>query len=636
MKTRESTRIAIVAAMVALFPSFLHGQILSAKRGFSDSGANYNNLQATGAGWYYTWGTGPASPGSFDANFYPMFWNGPSQSTINTALARNPQYMLGFNEPERSDQANMTVAQAISSWTTISSSTIAYNAAHGTSIKLVSPAVADTGGSSGGQQWLASFMSQANANGLKVDAVAFHWYDISTPTDPAGAASQFLGRVDSYHNSYGLPVFITEFAIHDWDGNYSDAQMIDANRQFLNIIIPGLESRSYVAGYCWYNWFSDSPLYSGSPPTPTQMGYSYIGAVGSGSTANISGTNLGEHVAYLSGGTLTMTSSVGTVKYINTLANTSTITGSIDWGLNSSSTSNWVRIQSGATLTKTGTNTITLGGGSITNNGTLTVSGGVLRLGGGVTGSGSINIPSDGGSTGSTARLELNGNITVSNPITFAQRNDPGGSDGIRSVSGYNMISGQITIAVGGNQARVRSDAGMLMLSGPITTNATTARNLYLQGAAGGIVNGPISDNAGNASGIINLWKEGAGTWTLSGTNTYTGTTTVNAGTLQLSGSSTIGNVANAATLEVLRGNYTAGSISGAGSTLIDAGVSLAAASVVQNTVTLGAGARLTIAAIAGGPSSASPLTTVPEPSAITLLAIGVMCLLGYSWRRRQ
>ncbi len=289
-----------------------NAQILSTKRGFADSGAGYNNLQATGAGWYYTWGTGAANPGSFDASFYPMFWNGPSQNTIDGALGRHPNYILGFNEPERSDQANMTVAQAITSWTNISSSVKSYNTANGTSIKLVSPAVADTGGSTGGQQWLASFMSQATAAGLKVDAVAFHWYGVSTPTDPAGAASSFLSRVDSYHSSYGLPVFITEFAIHDWGGAYTDAQIIEANRQFLNIVVPGLESRSYVAGYSWYNWFSDSPLYSssGSILTPTQMGYSYVGAVGPGTTANIGGQNLGEHVAELSGGQLTMTGAI--------------------------------------------------------------------------------------------------------------------------------------------------------------------------------------------------------------------------------------------------------------------------------------------------------------------------------------
>src|SRR5207248_106811 len=66
-------------------------------------------------------------------------------------------------------------------------------------------------------------------------------------------------------------------------------------------------------------------------------------------------------------------------------------------------------------------------------------------------------------------------------------------------------------------------------------TNATSARNLYLQGAGNGIASGVISDNAVNAGGKINLWKEGAGTWTILAPNTYTGTTTINGGVLRLS-----------------------------------------------------------------------------------------------------
>jgi autotransporter-associated beta strand protein len=574
MKMLAAIRLAIAMAAIGVFPSLVCADILSSKRGFGDTSANYNDLQATGAGWYYTWGTGPANPGNFDAKFYPMFWNAPSQTTINNVKATNPDYVLGFNEPERSDQANMTVSQAISAWTQIS------NTFAGATTRLVSPAVED---SSTGQQWLASFMSQAKAANLKVDAIAFHWYDISTPTDPAGAASQFLSRVDSYHNSYGLPVFITEFAIHDWSGSYPVSQMIDANRQFLNIVIPGLESRSYVAGYSWYNWFDDSALYTGNPMTPTAMGYSYIGAVSSGTTADISGMNLGEHVAYLTGGTLTMTTSAGTLKYVSALANTSTISGTLDWGLNSSS--DWVRIQPGATLKKAGSDQITFGAGTLANDGVLSVSQGVLRVGVGMSGIGSIDIPSTGDATGSTARLEVTGSISVPNPITFAQRNDPGGSDGIRNVSGNNTIGGPMTITIGGNQARVESDAGQLTLGGPITTNATTARNLYLQGAASGIVSGVISDNASNAGGKINLIKAGAGTWTLMAANTYTGTTTISGGVLRL------GQLSSTTVASSAVANYSFDNVSG--STVVNGGTGGAAMNgTLANGATIVSGGR--------------------------------------------
>ena len=109
-KNRKSAALVIATLLVGIAPSLVHADILSSKRGFADTGANYNDLQASGASWYYTWGPGPANPGNFNANFYPMFWDAPSQATINQAKARNPLYVLGFNEPDNPTQSNMTVA----------------------------------------------------------------------------------------------------------------------------------------------------------------------------------------------------------------------------------------------------------------------------------------------------------------------------------------------------------------------------------------------------------------------------------------------------------------------------------------------------------------------------------------------
>jgi hypothetical protein len=79
----------------------------------------------------------------------------------------------------------------------------------------------------------------------------------------------------------------------------------------------------------------------------------------------------------------------GTIRYINALANTSTVSGTMDWGLTGS---NWVRIQPGATLRKAGLNQITFSGGTITNNGVLEISQGSLRLGAPVTGGGIARV----------------------------------------------------------------------------------------------------------------------------------------------------------------------------------------------------------------------------------------------------
>ena len=526
VKTKIAGLVALSACTVA--PSLYAANIIDAKRGFADTGANYNDLQATNAGWYYNWGTAPSSIGNYNANFYSMIWGSgqSSDTTINYALSVTSTYLLGFNEPERTDQANLTVAAATSIWDRVYADKVAYNSAHGTTIKLISPAVSDTGA---GEAWLSSFMA---TEGSKVDAVAFHWYDDDT-TNGAQAAADFESKVQYYHNTYNKPVFITEFADHDWGGTLGTAAMIAANTQMINIVTPWLESQSYVAGYSWYNWFNDSALFNstGATLTPSSLGYSYAGAIGAGTTTDLVGQDIGEHVADLTGGTLTMSGTGGTVRYIDALSGTSAITGGVNWGLNAST--NWVRIQTAATLQKTGSNTITIAA-PVSNDGTLQVVGGVLSLGSAVSGTGSLYISSTGDSTGSTARFELTGNINIPQPITFAQRADAGGSDGIRNVSGNNTLSGPMTITVGGNQARIRSDAGLLTLAGNISTNATSPRNLYLQGNGNGTVSGAISDNASNVAGKINLNKQDAGTWTLTGANTYTGATNITGGTLRL------------------------------------------------------------------------------------------------------
>ena len=388
---------ALLTAILACWCARADAAILSSKRGFADTGAGYSNLQATGAGWYYTWGLGAANPGSFDASFAPMFWGGwaVNQNNINAVKNNaNVEWVLGFNEPERTDQANMSVGAAISSWTTLS------NGFAGSGKKLVSPAVSDTGE---GQAWISSFMNQANSAGLQVDAVAFHWYGVSNPNNPAGAASSFLSRVDWYHNLANKPVFITEFAIHDWGGSYSDEEISEANRQFLDIVIPALESRSYVAGYSWYHWFSDAHLYEGSPPAPTPMGYEYIGVLQSGDYEDAGGQDYGEHVAYLAGGELAMNGrDAGALRYVNALEGTSVVSGATDWSI---SRGGWIRVQPGATLRKTGSNQLGVLAGSLTNDGVLEVAQGTLQVGVTVAGGGDVVVR--GGTLALVGRGEL-------------------------------------------------------------------------------------------------------------------------------------------------------------------------------------------------------------------------------------
>src|SRR5207249_425871 len=79
-----------------------------------------------------------------------------------------------------------------------------------------------------------------------------------------------------------------------------------------------------------------------------------------------------------------------------------------------------------------------------------------------------------------------------------------------------------------------QAGTGLLKFTGTNTATGGQKHTLTLQGPTAGIgeIAGPIVDNS--ATNNTSLIKAGSGTWILSGANTYTGTTSVNGGVLQL------------------------------------------------------------------------------------------------------
>ncbi|MCU0780204.1 MAG: autotransporter-associated beta strand repeat-containing protein, partial [Akkermansiaceae bacterium] len=107
-----------------------------------------------------------------------------------------------------------------------------------------------------------------------------------------------------------------------------------------------------------------------------------------------------------------------------------------------------------------------------------------------------------------------------------------------------------------------------LTLSGTVTAQHAGNAGLTLQGAGDGEISGEI----GGAIGNISLVKAGGGAWTLSTANSYTGTTTVNGGTLVVDGSLA------AASAVTVGGNSATGLPTLAGSGTINGSLTIAAA----------------------------------------------------------
>ncbi|MEQ1858297.1 MAG: autotransporter-associated beta strand repeat-containing protein [Chthoniobacteraceae bacterium] len=172
-----------------------------------------------------------------------------------------------------------------------------------------------------------------------------------------------------------------------------------------------------------------------------------------------------------------------------------------------------------AVLAKIGTGTLMLTGAN-NYDGTTSVLEGILNI----QNSAALGTTVMGTSVASGATLQLEGGITIGAEALTLSGNGAAGQNGaLVNVSGTNEFGGPIML---GTTSTIASDSGMLSLTDAGTITGA-GFNLFLTGAGDGAIGSGIATTTGAVS------KAGAGTWTLSGTNTYTGFTAITAGTLQ-------------------------------------------------------------------------------------------------------
>ena len=167
------------------------------------------------------------------------------------------------------------------------------------------------------------------------------------------------------------------------------------------------------------------------------------------------------------------------------------------------------------------------GNNSFTGN--LTLTRGTLRLAhSSALGTVARTLSLDGANT----IVQLGGDAPVNIPssITFTAS-----GSSLFNVSGDNRINGTIQLGEPSG-ASITSMSGSLNLAGNII-GGSTARTLELTGSSANdnLVSGLVT----NGTQPTSLLKSGPGTWRISGAQPYTGTTTVNEGTLVLGGSLT-------------------------------------------------------------------------------------------------
>ena len=208
--------------------------------------------------WYYTWGTPMPASSPQNCEFVSMFWGAGNVTDANIAAVEQlkaqglAKYVLGFNEPNRPDQSNMTVAQALALWPRLES----------IGLPLGSPA-ADWPT----RQWIYDFLDSTIAEKKRVDFICVHMY---VGTDDNG----FIQTLQDLYNKYHLPIWITEFATADWNAATPSANAYSPDQvlAFMQRLLPRLDSLSYVQRYSWF---------SGDPTSAALWPSSLVNANGS-------------------------------------------------------------------------------------------------------------------------------------------------------------------------------------------------------------------------------------------------------------------------------------------------------------------------------------------------------------------
>jgi len=188
-------------------------------------------------------------------------------------------------------------------------------------------------------------------------------------------------------------------------------------------------------------------------------------------------------------------------------------------------------------LTKTFTGTITLAGAN-TYSALTTISGGILNIQNAT----ALGTTASGTTVSSGATLQIQGGITVgAEALTIRGTGASGATGALENVSGTNNYGGLVTL---GAASTISSDTAGDTLN---LTNTGTITGATFGLTLTGDGNGSISSIIGTTTGT--LTKNGFGTWTLLGSNTYTGATTINSGILNIQKATGLGTTAGGVTV---------------------------------------------------------------------------------------
>ncbi|KAH6644139.1 glycosyl hydrolase catalytic core-domain-containing protein [Boeremia exigua] len=182
-------------------------------------------------------------------------------ANVEKAVKAGSKAVMGFNEPDHVDQANMSPEVACSAWKEYMNPI----AASYPDVTILGPSVTN-GGAPMGLDWLTRFHD--GCPDAIVHATNIHFYDIYEEA----TFDRFKAQVEKAAADYGKPVWITEFGLNP--GSASEEQAAT----FLKKAMDFCDSSSVVEGYSWFM------VGTGENQLNTASGLSTLGQVYAGSS----------------------------------------------------------------------------------------------------------------------------------------------------------------------------------------------------------------------------------------------------------------------------------------------------------------------------------------------------------------
>ena len=216
--------LPFIRAVAPPAPTYKKGASLATGFESECSGA-----QLIGAYWLFNWTQNPPTscPG---IESIPMIWD---ETYVNSTLGGNSNWILGFNEPDAANQANLSITEAAQLWRQIEQKY--------PTRKLVAPAP-----SGDIPTWIESFYNEYKRLYItppRLDALAVHCY--------AWAASECISHTQKFitwANNWGVSeVWVTEFAFAT-ERLWYTTTALEEESAYIN----WMQTQSKVTRFAWY------------------------------------------------------------------------------------------------------------------------------------------------------------------------------------------------------------------------------------------------------------------------------------------------------------------------------------------------------------------------------------------------